>query len=391
MGMATTVQEEPRTGAHEARTGAPLRPAPRAQPPREVRIPRMLVAGSELGWRFLVCIAALAVVVYGVSKVSFAFIPVFIALLLATLLVPPARWLQRRGAPPALATAVVFLGALAAFAALIALLAPTVVNEFGAIGDHVRQGADKLGRYLADSPLHLDEDKVQREIDRVDDRIRDNSGAITSGVVSGAAIVGQLFAGLLITLVVLFFFVKDGPRIWAWVVRLFPETRRDAIEQVGVESWAVLTQYVRGVVTVATVDALGIGFALWLIGVPMVVPLALLVFFTAFIPVVGSVIAGVVCALVALVNGGPVDALLVIGATLVVQQLEGNVLYPTIVGRRMELHPIAILLAVTIGGITAGIVGAAIAVPIAAVAAVAMKVAREQTAGGEIPVETVEC
>ncbi len=364
----------------------------RAQaPPRDIRVPRLLVAGSEIGWRFLVCIAALAVVVYGITKISFAFIPVFIALLLATLLVPPARWLQRRGAPPAVAALGVFLAGLAAFAALIALLGPPVVNEFGTIGDRVREGADKLGGYLADSPLHRDEQKVQREIDRVDDRLRENSTTITQGALSGAAVVGQLLAGMLITLVVLFFFVKDGPRLWSWVVKLFPETRRDAIEQVGDESWKALTHYVRGVVTVATFDAIGIGLALWIIGVPLVIPLALLTFFTAFIPIIGSIIAGAVCALVALVHGGPVDALLVLGASLLVQQLEGNVLYPTIIGRQMALHPIAILLAVTIGGITAGIVGAAIAVPIAAVVSVAVKVARDQTAGEEVPVQPVDC
>jgi predicted PurR-regulated permease PerM len=197
---------------------------------------------------------------------------------------------------------------------------------------------------------------------------------------------------MLITLVVLFFFVKDGPRLWSWVVKLFPETRRDAIEQVGDESWKALTHYVRGVVLVATIDAVGIGIALWLIGVPLVIPLAILTFFAAFVPIVGAIAAGAICALVALVSGGPFDALLVVGATLLVQQLEGNVLYPTIVGRQMELHPIAIFLAVTIGGVTAGIVGAAIAVPVAAVTAVAMKVAREQTAGtGEVPVQEVDC
>ena len=380
-----------RKEAEDARTGAPLRPAPRRAAPKDIRIPRMLVAGSELSWRFLVCVAAVALVVYGLTKISFAFIPVFIALLLATLLVPPARALQRRGAPPALATATVFVAGLFVFALLGTLLAPPVVSEFGTIGDRVREGADKLGVYLADSPLGLDEQKVQQEIDRVDDRLRENSGAITNGFVTASAAVGQFVAGLLIMLVVLFFFVKDGPRLWRWVVHLFPESRRPAMEQVGQESWAALTHYVRGVVVVATIDAVGIGIALWIIGVPLVVPLAILVFFAAFVPVVGSIVAGAVCALVALVSGGPTDALLVVGATLLVQQVEGNVLYPMIVGRQMELHPIAILLAVTIGGITAGIVGAAIAVPIAAVASVAIKVAREQTAGEEVPVQNVDC
>jgi predicted PurR-regulated permease PerM len=386
----TSVKDEPRV-AEEPRVSRSPRPRRRGDAPSEIRIPRLLVVGSELGWRFIVCIAAAALVVYGITKISFVFIPVFIALLLSTLLVPPARYLQRRGAPPALATLAVFFTALVLFAGLAALFGPPVANEFGTIGDRVREGADKLGRYLADSPLHLDEQKVQREIDRIDDRLREDSGAVTSGVVSASAAVGQFLAGLLIMFVVLFFFVKDGPRLWGWVVRLFPEGRRPAIHQAGQEAWRALTQYVRGVAAVATIDAVGIGIALWLIGVPLVIPLAILTFFAAFVPVVGAIAAGAVCALVALVGGGPVDALLVIGATLFVQQLEGNVLYPMIVGRQMELHPIAILLAVTIGGITAGVVGAAIAVPIAAVGSVAMKVAREQTDGGEVPVETVKC
>ena len=383
-----SVKDEPRV-TEEPRAGRGPKPRPRGDVPSEIRVPRLLVVGSELGWRFIVCIAALALVVYGITKISFAFIPVFIALLLSTLLVPPARYLQRRGAPPALATLAVFFTALVLFAGLAALFGPPVANEFGTIGDRVREGADKLGRYLADSPLGLDEGKVQREIDRIDDRLREDSGAVTSGVVSASAAVGQFLAGLLIMLVVLFFFVKDGPRLWGWVVRLFPEGRRPAIEHAGQESWRALTQYVRGVATVATIDAIGIGIALWLIGVPLVIPLAILTFFAAFIPVIGAIAAGTVCALVALVGGGPIDALLVVAATLVVQQVEGNVLYPMIVGRQLELHPIAILLAVTIGGITAGVVGAAIAVPIAAVGSVAIKVAREQTDGGEVPVDTV--
>ena len=159
------------------------------------------------------------------------------------------------------------------------------------------------------------------------------------------------------------------------------------MQQAGEESWRVLTHYVRGVVLVAVVDAVGIAIALWLIGVPLVAPLAILTFFAAFIPVIGAYAAGAACALVALVHGGPVDALLVVGATFLVQQLEGSVLYPMIVGRQLELHPIAILLVVTVGGITAGIIGAAIAVPIAAVAAVTIKVVREHTDGGDVVVE----
>ena len=375
----TAVQEERRTGER-------LEPTPRAAPQHEVRVPRLLALGAELSWRFLVCVAAIAVVVFAITKVSFAFVPVVVALLLATLLTPPARWLQRQGAPPALATAAVFFCALVGVAALIALLAPQVSGEFGTLADRVREGADKVGVYLADSPLNLDEREVQREIDQLDDRLTQNSGQITSGVLSGALMLGELLAGLILTLVILFFFVKDGPNLWGWVVSLFPKSRREAVRVAGDEAWSVLAAYTRGLVFVAVVDAVGIGLALVLIGVPLVIPLALITFFMAFIPIIGSIISGVAAALVALVAGGPVDALLVIGATLVVQQLEGNVLYPLIVGRTLSIHPLVVLLAVTIGGLTAGIVGAAIAVPVAVTAGVMVSIVRRYAAGGEVPV-----
>ena len=373
----------------ELGNGADVMPEPPPPPPaREVQVPRLLVTGSELSWRFLVCAAALAVVVYALTKVSFAFVPSFVALMLATLLTPPARALIRRGAPPAVATAIVFVGGLLAFSLLIFVLAPPVVSEFGAVGERVRGGADKAAGYVADLPLGLEERQVQREIDRLDDRISENSGSITSGVLSGAQLAAQLAAGLLIMLVLLFFFVKDGPRMWTWALKLFPRGRRDMVDEMGRNSWDVLTHYVRGVVVVAAIDAIGIGIALWLIGVPLVVPLAALVFFAAFIPVIGAIVAGTVAALVALVSGGPVDALLVGVAILVIQQVEGNVLYPMIVSRTMELHPVVVLLSVTVGGVTAGIVGAAIAVPVAAMGIAAIKVLRRHTAGGEVTVQT---
>jgi predicted PurR-regulated permease PerM len=392
----TAVKDDARTGARQQPRGAvasdrvPTPPHPGADEP--IRVPRLLVAGSELGWRFLVCVAALAVIVFAITKVSFAFIPAFIALLFATLLTPPARWLQRRGAPPALATTTVFLGGLLAFAGVIALLVPPMVSEFSTLGEQVRKGVDQLVGYLGHAPFNLDEERLQRQIDGLDDRLQRNAGSMSSGFLSGAMAAGQFLGGVVIMLVLLFFFVKDGPRLWRWVLRLFPEPRRPVVDEVGERSWHVLTQYVRGVVIVAAVDAIGIGIALWLIGVPLALPLAIFTFFASFIPIVGAFTAGLFATLVALVSGGPVDAALVIAATLLVQQLEGNVLYPMIVGRTLELHPIVILLAVTIGGVLAGIVGAALAVPIAAMAAAAIVTVRRNTPGGEVAVEArTEC
>lgn len=354
--------------------------------PQIIRIPRLLVAASELSWRLLICTAAAAVVVYGLTRVGFAIIPVMVALLLATLFVPPARWLEHRGLPRALATTIVFLGGLLAIVGVVALLAAPVAEEFDALGEQVRGGADEVGRYLADLPFGLDERQIQDQIDSFDDRIRENQTSVQSGVVAGAQAAGQFLAGLAICLVVLFFFVKDGRSMWRWFVGLFPDTRKPALDELGARSWHVLSAYVRGVVFVAAVDAIGIGIALWLIGVPLVLPLAVITFVLAFVPLIGAIVAGTAAALVALVAVGPVAALLVLGAVVLVQQVEGNILYPTIVGRTVDLHPVAILLGVTVGGLLYGIVGAALAVPVATVIAATVKVVDRHSVHGEVAV-----
>ena len=354
--------------------------------PQIIRIPRLLVAASEISWRLIVCTAAAAIVVYALTRVGFALIPVVIALLLATLLVPPANALHRRGVPRALATTIVFLVSLLVIGGTVALLAPSVATEFDDLSKQVRGGADEVGSYIADLPLGLDEREIQEQIDTIDDRIRENQTSVSSGVIAGAQAAGQFLAGLTICLIVAFFFVKDGAAMWRWLTRLFPESRRPALDELGERSWRVLGAYVRGVVFVATIDAVGIGLALWLIGVPLVLPLAVITFVLAFIPLIGAFVAGAAAALVALVAVGPVAALLVIGAVFVVQQVEGNVLYPMIVGRTVDLHPVAILLAVTMGGLLYGIVGAALAVPIATVVAATVKVVDRHSVHGEVAV-----
>ena len=352
----------------------------------QIRVPRLLVAASEISWRALVCIAAVSIVVYALTRVGFVVIPVIIALLLSTLLVPPARWLERRGLPRAGATVVVLLAAVLILAGLIAFVAQGVAHESDDLADQVSRGADELGRYIADLPFGLDEREVQKQIDSLDDRIRENSDSIRNGVVSGAAIAGQLLGGLAIVLVVLFFFVKDGPSMWRWVCRLFPKARQPALDELGERSWAVLRSYVRGVVFVAFVDAVGIGLGLWAVGVPLVLPLAVLTFVLAFVPIVGAITAGAAATLVALVAVGPVAALVTLGIVILVQQLESNVLYPWIVGRTIELHPVVVLLSVATGGLLYGIVGAALAVPLAVVVIAAATTIQHHSVRGEVAV-----
>jgi predicted PurR-regulated permease PerM len=351
----------------------PAEPPP--EPPPRRGVPRSLVTASELGWRFLVVVAAVAVLAYALWYVRLVALPAFLALLLATVLVPPASALRRRGLPAALATAIVFVGLLVIVAIIGTIVIPAFAAEVRTLTDTITGGAQELGRLLA-RPLGLSHEEVQSAIRGISRRLQASSGEIASGVLSGAVIIGQVVAGVLLTLVLLFFFVKDGARLWAWVVRLFPRDARARVDEAGHMSWSVLGAYVRGQALVATVDAVFIGVGLALIGIPLVLPLAVLIFVAAFVPIVGAFAAGAAAVLIALVSHGAGAALAVLALNLAVQQLEGNVLYPVIMGRTIELHPVATLLAVGAGGVLAGIIGALVAVPLTAVIATTLPIMR---------------
>jgi putative heme transporter len=348
--------------------------APREPPPRR-GVPRSLVLASELGWRFLVVVAAIAVLAYGLWYVRLVALPAFLALLLSTVLVPPARALRRRGLRPALATLIVFLGALLVAAAVAALVVPPFVGEVGTLSDTVTGGAQELGRMIA-GPLGLSHDQVQSTIDSLSRKLHASGGDIASGVMNGAVILGQIVAATLLTLVLLFFYVKDGPSLWRWTVRVFPGGVRPRVDHAGRMSWQVLGAYMRGQALVATVDAVFIGIGLAIVGLPLVLPLAVVIFVGAFVPIVGAFVAGAAAVLIALVSKGAGAALVVLGINLAVQQLEGNVLYPMIMRKTIELHPVATLLIVGAGGVLAGIIGALVAVPIAAVVATVLPILR---------------
>lgn len=347
---------------------------------RPVTVPRSLAVLSELGWRFLVCVAALVVIVYALWSLRLVLLPVFVAVLAATVLGPPAGALRRRGMPRTLATFIVYISGIAVLGGILWLIIPATVHEFDELGRQVGGGIDEVGDWLATGPFGLSERDVQDAIDGLSDRVRDSSEDIASGVYTGALVAVQVLAGLLITLVVTFFLVRDGDRMWDWLVRLTPQRRRETIHAAGEEGWRVLSAFVRGITLIAAIDAIGIGLALWIIGVPLVMPLALLTFVLAFIPFIGAITAGAAAALVALVSNGWVDALLVVAAVTAVQQLEGDLLYPVIVGKTVELHPVAILVCVGAGGILGGIIGAFLAVPVAAVVATVIPLVRRELA-----------
>jgi predicted PurR-regulated permease PerM len=259
---------------------------------------------------------------------------------------------------------------------LIGLIIPAVVSQLADLGSDLRDGAEKASGLLA--PLGIDKADVQGALDRGIESVKGNGARIAGGVMTGAMIAAEAAGAAILSLVLTFFFVKDGAQIWSWCTCLVAEERRVHLEAMGERAWTVLSAYVRGVVAVATMDAVLIGLALIIVGVPLAVPLIVLTFLAAFFPIVGAVTAGVVAVLVTLVSKGLVAAAVIAATIIAVQQIEGHVFYPVIVGRRLALHPVAILLALTAGGTVAGIPGAFLSVPLAAVGAAVFSYAREQ-------------
>ncbi len=344
----------------------------------DVRPRPLLRPTARVALEFLLVAAALAVLAFVLVRLRLVVLPVILAVFVSTLLVPPARALARRRVPRALATLLVMLGSVALLAGLVAALAPTVANEFDDLGREAQAGLDQVTRFLAERPFGIGRQEVDQGVDRVIERVRENSAALSRGLVSGAVLVGEVVAGFLLTIVLVFFFVNDGARIWGWVVSLFPTSRRADVDELGHRGWRTIGGYLRGVAVVALVDAVLIGLTLLVVGVPLALPLALLTFFGAFFPLVGAVVAGAVAALVALVTTGIGAALIVVVAILVIQEIEGDVLYPLVVGRAIRLHGVAILLLLTAGSVIAGVIGALFAVPLGAVVWEAVKYLRRE-------------
>jgi putative heme transporter len=330
-------------------------------------IPRWLRISSELAWRSLLVAAAVVVLALLVSRLRVVFLPVIVALLLSTLLVPPVTWLQRRGVPRLAGTLVAVGGAVLVLAAAATVVAPEVKHEVENVDVSVSSGVDRVAEWLSDGPFDVDPATVLEYRERFERELGERSGSVATGALGGALLVVEVVVGLVLAIVLVFFFVKDGRRMWAWFVTRFPERLRTDVHAIGILGWGALGGYLRGTTLVALVDAVGIAVALLLLDVPLVLPLALLTFVAGYFPIVGALVAGFAAAMVALAANGLTNALLVIAATLLVQQIEGNLLQPLIVGRAVRLHPAAIIVAVTTGGVLWGVAGAFIAVPTAAV------------------------
>jgi predicted PurR-regulated permease PerM len=298
------------------------------------------------------------------------FVPLLVALLLAALLQPGAAALVRRGLPRSLAALTMLLVGLLVLAGIITLVVNRVVADSSDLTARVSEGLTQVQKTIVRT-FPITQNQLDTLVTQAQDAIGANRGAITSGAISTAGTVTQVFTGLLLTLLTLFFFLKDGRSIWLWLIGLLPADARAYADEAGRRSWRTLISYVRATAAVALVDALGIGIGLAFLRVPLVVPLAALVFLGAFVPILGSFLAGSVAVLVALVSRGAVPALIALAVVVLVMQLEGHVLQPLLLGRAVRVHPLAVVLSIATGLLIAGIFGALIAVPLVACANVA--------------------
>jgi putative heme transporter len=313
--------------------------------------------------------AAVAAVVFVVIQLHLVVIPVAIALLLAALLAPlvSAAMSQPR-LPRGLATGIVLVGGLTLLSAVLSFVVNALLAGLPDLQGRLSQSYQlSIKPLLAGPPLRIPLDRLNDLPDAVRRSLVGNSETIANGALSTAATLSQVAAAILLGLFVLVFFLYDGARIWAFLLRGAPHQHRARVDIAGRRAFAALIGYARATVLVAVADALGIGLGLWLLRVPLVVPLAALVFLGAFVPVVGAVLSGSVAVLIALVANGPVTAAIALGVVIAVMQLEGNVLQPLLLGRAVRLHPLVVVLAVAGGVVVAGLSGALLAVPLVAV------------------------
>lgn len=341
--------------------------APRSGRNMENGIPRTLEVAGGWSWRMIVIAAVLALIGYLIITFSTIVSAFLVAMLLGVLLEPIAGWLRRvLRFPAALAAIVALLGMLVVVVGLLTIAGQSIIQGFGQLADNFLVAVNDVIAWIDELPINVDEEMMQGWIDEGLDQIQENAAAIGRGAAGAAASGFSLITGTVLALFTLFFLLKDGRSIWHWFVRLAPAPARDRINEAGIRGWVTLGKYTRTQIIVAAVDALGIGLAAVLLGVPLVLPIMILVFLLSFIPILGAVLSGAVAIAVALVDQGPLIALIMAGAVLLVQQAESNILQPWLQGSALAVHPLAIVLAVTAGTGIAGLLGAIFAVPVVA-------------------------
>ncbi|MFI6284163.1 AI-2E family transporter [Streptomyces sp. NPDC051018] len=337
-----------------------------------------LRSSARVCGELLLVLVMVAVVVWVLGRMWSVVWPLIVALLITTLTWPLARFLRRHGWAPALAASAVTMLFLLSAAGVVAMIAVPVASQSGELITGVVEGIHQVREWAAGPPLNIGDDEITEGVDAAVSRVQDSVDSVLTTLFTGLSTVVNGVVTAVLSVFLMFFFLKDGPRFLPWLARQLPGRLATDVPTLAARGWDTLGAFVRSQAIVGLLDAVLIGIGLWLLGVPLVLPLVVLTFVSAFVPIVGALFAGLVAVLIALVSNGPADALIVLGIIAVVQQLEGNVFQPMIQSRGLGLHAGMVLLAVTLGGSLAGIVGSLIAVPLAALLAVAWNYLREQ-------------
>ncbi|MFJ3666119.1 AI-2E family transporter [Streptomyces sp. NPDC090106] len=338
---------------------------PRPEPAQMV--PWGMRVAAEAGWRLLVLAGTLWILMRVISAVQLVVLAFVAALLITALLQPAVARLRRYGVPRGLATALTAILGFVIMGLIGWFVTWQVMENLDNVSDQVQDGIDELRNWLLNSPFHVTDKQINDIAENLRNAVGANTDQITSAGLEGVTVVVEALTGILLAAFSTLFLLYDGKRIWEWTLKLVPAAARPGVAGAGPRAWATLTAYVRGTVVVALIDAIFIGLGIYFLDVPMAVPLAVFVFLFAFIPLVGAVVSGALAVVVALVTQGVFTAVMTLAVVLAVQQIEGHILQPFILGRAVRVHPLAVVLSVAAGGMVAGLGGAVVAVPLVAV------------------------
>ncbi|MEV6569873.1 AI-2E family transporter [Streptomyces sp. NPDC051577] len=348
--------------AAEARRARPRTPDPAVAVPWSIRV------AAEAGWRFLVLAATLWVLMRVIGAVRLVVLAFVVALLVTALLQPTVARLHRSGLSQGLATAVTAICGFIVLGLVGWFVVWQVLDNLDTLSGRLQEGIEELKQWLLDSPFHVTEQQINDVAKNLSDAIGTSTSEITTKGLQGVTVLVEILTGMLLAMFSTLFLLYDGKRIWQWTLKLVPAVARPGVAGAGPRAWRTLTAYVRGTMIVALIDALFIGIGIYLLGVPLAVPIGVVIFLASFVPLVGAVVSGALAVVVALVTQGVFTALMALLVVLAVQQIEGHILQPFILGRAVRVHPLAVVLAVATGGLVAGIGGAVVAVPLVAVA-----------------------
>ncbi|MFG2640100.1 AI-2E family transporter [Streptomyces sp. NPDC048370] len=344
-------------------------------------VPWGVRVAAEAGWRFLVLAAALWVLMRVIGAVRLVVLAFVVALLVTALLQPTVARLHRSGLSRGAATALTAICGFVLLGLVGWFVVWQVLDNLGNLSERVQEGIDEFKQWLIDSPLHVTEKQINDIAESLSDSIGNSASEITSAGLQGVTVLVEVITGLLLAMFATLFLLYDGKHIWLWSLKLVPAAARPGVAGAGPRAWRTLTAYVRGTMIVAMIDAVFIGVGIHLLGVPLAVPIGVVIFLSSFVPLVGAVVSGALAVVVALVTEGVFTALMALMVVLVVQQIEGHVLQPFILGRAVRVHPLAVVLAVATGGTVAGIGGAVVAVPLVAVGNTVVGYLRAHPAG----------